>query len=56
MDLVKTSPGAKKKNVMELIYFRPIFNEKPDPEDKVIILFLLLLKFPTSSFCDPLLN
>lgn len=42
MDLVKTSPGAKKKNVIELIYFRVIFNEKPDPEDKVVTVFALL--------------
>lgn len=49
MDLVKTSSGAKKKKRMELIYFRLIFNEKPDPEDKVIITFLLLkLQHPLS--------
>lgn len=41
MDLVKTSSGEK-KNVIELIYFRVIFNEKPDPEDKVVTVFALL--------------
>lgn len=56
MDLVKTSPAAKKENMMELIYFRLIFNEKPDPEDKVVIMFLFPLKPPASSFYDLLLN
>ena len=56
MDLVKTNPGAKKRNMMELIYFRLIFNEKPDPEDKVVIMFLLPLEPPATSSCDPSLN
>lgn len=56
MDLVKTSPGAKKKNMMELMYFRLIFNEKPDPEDKVVIMFLPPRKPPASSFSHPILN
>lgn len=56
MDPVKTSPGAKKRTMMELIYFRLIFNEKPDPEDKAVIMFLLPLEPPATSSCDPLLN
>lgn len=56
MDPVKTSPGAKKRTMMELIYFRLIFNEKPDPEDKAVIMFLLPLEPPATSSYDPLLN
>lgn len=49
MDLVKPVQG-KKRNMMELIYFRLIFNEKPDPEDKAVIMFHLSFRASSNLF------